>query len=203
MLQFGRGSRRLDQNRRHGLPHWWAAPAHPRRERPLQRHPAARLYPDVLPRPHSPDPTRQPRHLHRLLPLPRARCPSTSPVHPPSHPRATRLRLETIDSRKARLGRTLNNLYRFLNLGSFIALLLGGVGVASAIHTYTRQKLPTVAVLRSLGATARQTVLIYLIQAGGMGLIGSLVGALLGVGSPLSAPQCPRRCATPPSRAKL
>ena len=98
------------------------------------------------------------------------------------HTRGDRLRLETIESRKARLGRTLNNLYRFLNLGSFIALLLGGVGVASAIHTYTRQKLSTVAVLRSLGATARQTVLIYLIQAGGMGLIGSLVGALLGVG---------------------
>ena len=56
------------------------------------------------------------------------------------------------------------------------------MGVASAIHTYTRQKLSTVAVLRSLGATARQTVLIYLIQAGGMGLIGSLIGALLGVG---------------------
>ena len=98
------------------------------------------------------------------------------------HTRGDRLRLETIESRKARLGRTLNNLYRFLNLGSFIALLLGGVGVASAIHTYTRQKLSTVAVLRSLGATARQTVSIYLIQAGGMGLIGSLIGALLGVG---------------------
>ena len=57
------------------------------------------------------------------------------------HTRGDRLRLETIERRKARLGRTLNNLYRFLNLGSFIALLLGGVGVASAIHTYTRQKL--------------------------------------------------------------
>ena len=98
------------------------------------------------------------------------------------HARANRLRLETIADRKARLGRTLNNLYRFLNLGSFIALLLGGVGVASTIHTYTKQKLPTVAVLRSLGATARQTVLIYLLQAGGMGLVGALAGALLGVG---------------------
>lgn len=98
------------------------------------------------------------------------------------HTRANRLRLETIADRKARLGRTLNNLYRFLNLGSFIALLLGGVGVASAIHTYTKQKLPTVAVLRSLGATARQTVSIYLLQAGGMGLVGALAGALLGVG---------------------
>ena len=96
--------------------------------------------------------------------------------------RADRLRVETIADRKRRLGRTLGNLYRFLNLGSFVALLLGGVGVASAIHAYTKQKLPTVAVLRSLGATARQTFLIYLIQAGAMGFVGSLAGALLGLG---------------------
>ena len=54
---------------------------------PLQRHPAAHLYPDVLSRRHSPDPTRQPGHLQHLLPLPRARCPSNSQVHPSAHPR--------------------------------------------------------------------------------------------------------------------
>ena len=102
--------------------------------------------------------------------------------------RDNRLRVETIADRKRRLGRTLGNLYRFLNLGSFIALLLGGVGVASAIHAYTKQKLPTVAILRSLGATARQTFLIYLIQAGAMGFIGSLAGALLGLGVLYSLP---------------
>ena len=69
-----------------------------------------------------------------------------------------------------------------------VALLLGGVGVASAIHAYTKQKLPTVAILRSLGATARQTFLIYLIQAAAMGFIGSLVGALLGLGVLYSLP---------------
>ncbi len=99
-----------------------------------------------------------------------------------------RLRIETIADRKKRLGRTLGNLYRFLNLGSFIALLLGGVGVASAIHAYAKQKLTTVAILRSLGATAQQTFLIYLIQAGAMGFIGSLVGALLGLGVLYSLP---------------
>ena len=96
--------------------------------------------------------------------------------------RDDRLRTETIEDRKRSLGRTLTNLYRFLNLGSFIALLLGGVGVASAIHTYIKEKRSTIAVLRSLGATAMQTFVIYLIQAGAMGFIGSLVGILLGVG---------------------
>jgi len=90
--------------------------------------------------------------------------------------------VDTIADRKRRLDRTLGNLYRFLGLGSFVALLLGAVGVASAVHTHVQQKLETVAVLRSLGATSRQALLVYLIQAGGMGLFGSLVGAAAGNG---------------------
>ncbi len=50
----------------------------------------------------------------------------------------------------------------FLNLVSFIALLLGGIGVASAIHAHVKTKLRTVAVLRCLGASSRQTLAIYL-----------------------------------------
>lgn len=88
--------------------------------------------------------------------------------------------IDTVADRKRRLGRTLGNLYRFLGLGSFVALLLGAVGVASAVHAHVEQKLETVAVLRSLGASSRQALLIYLTQAGAMGLIGSLAGAVLG-----------------------
>ena len=89
---------------------------------------------------------------------------------------------DTIADRKRRLGRTLGNLYRFLGLGSFVALLLGAVGVASAVHAHVQQKLETVAILRSIGATSRQTLLIYLVQATAMGVSGSLAGALVGLG---------------------
>lgn len=89
--------------------------------------------------------------------------------------------IDTVEDRKEQLGRSLGNLYRFLNLGSFIALILGAVGVASAVHSYVAQKLDTVAILRSLGASSNQTFAIYLLQAGAMGLCGSLGGALLGV----------------------
>jgi putative ABC transport system permease protein len=88
--------------------------------------------------------------------------------------------IDTVEDRKQQLGRSLGNLYRFLNLGSFIALILGAVGVASAVHSYAAQKLDTVAILRSLGASSNQTFAIYLLQAGTMGLCGSLLGALLG-----------------------
>ena len=89
---------------------------------------------------------------------------------------------ETVASRKRNIGRPLRNLYRFLNLASFIALLLGCVGVASSIHTYVKQKVNTIAILRSLGTSARQTLGIYLIQASTMGLIGAATGIIVGIG---------------------
>jgi putative ABC transport system permease protein len=71
-------------------------------------------------------------------------------------------------------------LTRFLNLVAFVALLLGCVGVASAVSLYAREKRAAVAVLRCLGASGRQAMLIYLIQTTLMGLAGALLGAVLG-----------------------
>ena len=76
----------------------------------------------------------------------------------------------------------------FLNLVGFIALLLGCIGVASAVHIYVRDKLSTVAVLRCLGASGRQSFFIYLIQISFIGLIGAIVGAFLGSALQLSLP---------------
>ena len=87
---------------------------------------------------------------------------------------------ETIESRKENTGRSFEDLTEFLALVGFIALLLGCIGVASAIHIYIREKINTIAVLRCLGASSRQAFLIYLIQIAGIGLIGSLIGAILG-----------------------
>lgn len=92
-----------------------------------------------------------------------------------------RIRHETVDDRKRELGKALDNLNHFLNLVGFVALLLGGVGVASAIHSHVRQKLATVALLRCLGASVAQTFSIYLIQGMALGLIGSVAGAALGL----------------------
>ncbi len=94
---------------------------------------------------------------------------------------ALRLDMDTVEGRKRSLGRTFANLTRFLNLVGFIALLLGGVGIASSIHVYIKRKINTVAVLRCLGAGTSQALWIYVIQAAGMGLIGAIVGATLGV----------------------
>ncbi|HEX4668314.1 MAG TPA: FtsX-like permease family protein [Chthoniobacterales bacterium] len=94
---------------------------------------------------------------------------------------AAGLEYDTVAKRKKDLGRALDNLYRFLNLVGFISLLLGAVGVASAIQAHLQQKMRTAAVLRCLGAAGRTTVAVYLLQAMAMGVIGVLAGAALGL----------------------
>jgi putative ABC transport system permease protein len=98
-------------------------------------------------------------------------------------PRIEHLGLEydTVAKRKKDLGESLDNLYRFLNLVGFISLLLGAVGVASAIQAHLQQKVRTAAVLRCLGASGRTTVAVYLLQAMAMGFVGVLTGAALGL----------------------
>ncbi|HZL44089.1 MAG TPA: FtsX-like permease family protein [Verrucomicrobiae bacterium] len=92
-----------------------------------------------------------------------------------------RFSASTVEERKRELGRSLENLYGFLNLAGFVALLLGGVGVASAIFVHVKQKLGTVAILRCLGASISQTFWVYLAQGIALGLIGTMLGAGLGV----------------------
>ncbi|AOM79863.1 ABC transporter permease [Pedobacter steynii] len=87
---------------------------------------------------------------------------------------------ETVASKKASTGRAFGNLNKFLALSGFIALLLGCVGVGSAIHVYIKEKLGTIATLRCLGLNAGEAFLIYLIQIAVIGLIGAVAGAILG-----------------------
>ena len=90
------------------------------------------------------------------------------------------IRDDTVESRKRNVGRAFGNFGTFLNLVGFIALLLGCIGVAGAVHIYIKDKLPTVAILRCLGAKGRQAFYVYLVQVAGIGLLGAIGGAALG-----------------------
>jgi putative ABC transport system permease protein len=87
---------------------------------------------------------------------------------------------DTVETKKRDTSRSFADVIRFLSLIGFIALLLGCIGVASAIHIYVREKINTIAVLRCLGAKASQAFFIYLVQIATIGLIGSIIGAALG-----------------------
>jgi putative ABC transport system permease protein len=96
--------------------------------------------------------------------------------------------LDTHTSTARQLGRRYENVAKFLNLVAFIALLLGCVGIASSVHIYIKEKLQSVAILKCLGATRKQTFLIFLIQIAGMGLVGGIIGTLLGLALQWSFP---------------
>jgi putative ABC transport system permease protein len=88
---------------------------------------------------------------------------------------------DTVAEREAELTNSLDVLARFLGLVGLVALLLGGVGVASAVNVFAKEKLEIAAVLRCLGATQGTVFAIYLLQAGAMGLLGAAAGVVLGV----------------------
>jgi putative ABC transport system permease protein len=96
--------------------------------------------------------------------------------------RSQRVSLRTVADDRDALTQDLTRLGRFLGLVALAALLLGGLGSASAITVLVRQRLDGIAMLRCLGATSTQVIGAYLLQAIAMGLVGSLMGAALGIG---------------------
>ena len=95
--------------------------------------------------------------------------------------RTERVRLRTVADDQRNLNEVLTRLTGYLGLVALIALLLGGIGVASAIIVFVRQRSESVAVLRCIGATTGAIFAIYLLEAGVMGLAGSVAGAIMGV----------------------
>ena len=91
------------------------------------------------------------------------------------------LRYDDVAERKEELGDTFSDLTGFLNLTAFVALLLGCIGVASSVTIYMKEKVQTVAILCCLGAQGKDGVGIFLIQILTIGLIGSVIGAVLGI----------------------
>jgi putative ABC transport system permease protein len=92
-----------------------------------------------------------------------------------------RVRVRTVADDQENLNDTLGRLTGYLGLVALIALLLGGIGVASGVVVFIRQRLETIAVLRCLGASARLVLAVYAAEAAAMGLAGSVAGAALGV----------------------
>ncbi|WP_340199314.1 ABC transporter permease [Ascidiimonas sp. W6] len=90
--------------------------------------------------------------------------------------------LDTHTTTSRRLGQRYANVSKFLNLAAFIALLLGCVGIASSVNIYIKEKLKAVAVLKCMGATRKQSFLIFLLQISGIGIVGGFIGTFIGVG---------------------
>jgi putative ABC transport system permease protein len=88
---------------------------------------------------------------------------------------------DTVAEQEENLTDALGRLARYLGLVGLIALLLGGIGVGSAVNVFVKEKLDTAALLRCLGAKQNTVLAIYLIQALSLGFLGALAGVIIGV----------------------
>lgn len=89
---------------------------------------------------------------------------------------------DTVERRKEGLGEGFMSIYRFFSLLGFVALILGCIGVASSVHIYAREKREEVAMLRCVGSSGWQAFNIYFIQIFILGIAGSIIGSLIGIG---------------------
>ncbi len=91
------------------------------------------------------------------------------------------VRVRTVTQAEMSTQDAIENLSNFIGIVGLVALLLGGIGVASGVRAFVARKIDIVAVLRCLGASSGQVLAIYVVQAAAMGLAGAAAGAALGV----------------------
>jgi putative ABC transport system permease protein len=81
-----------------------------------------------------------------------------------------------------RIQRGLSRATTFLSLVGLIALIVGAVGVGMAMHSHIEQRMDAIAVMKCLGGRSPQIIRIYLAQTLLLGVAGSALGVLFGVG---------------------
>ena len=94
---------------------------------------------------------------------------------------ADHIRVSSYRDAQPQLKQFLEQLSRYLGLIGLTALFIGGLGVAMSIHAFMREKVKTIAILKTLGADSSVLIGAYVLQAAGLGVIGSLAGMLLGI----------------------
>ncbi len=80
------------------------------------------------------------------------------------------------------LTRGLDNATSILSLICLVAMVLGAIGVAMAMHAHLEQRMDMLAILKALGAGSTDLLRIFLLQTLGLGLAGALIGVAAGVG---------------------
>lgn len=63
-----------------------------------------------------------------------------------------------------------------------IALFVGGLGIMNTMYMSVSERTKEIGVMKALGATKKQILSIYLVEAGVLGLIGGAIGIIIGLG---------------------
>jgi putative ABC transport system permease protein len=80
------------------------------------------------------------------------------------------------------LSQGLDNATAILSLICLVAMVLGAIGVAMAMHAHLEQRMDMLAILKAVGARSADLLRIFLLQTLGLGLAGGVLGVAAGVG---------------------
>jgi len=85
---------------------------------------------------------------------------------------------QVMDFREGNPGLTqgLDNATAILSLICLVAMVLGAIGVAMAMHAHLEQRMDMLAILKAVGARSSDLLRIFLLQTLGLGLAGGLLG---------------------------
>jgi len=78
------------------------------------------------------------------------------------------------------LSQGLDNATSILSLICLVAMVLGAIGVAMAMHAHLEQRMDMLAILKAVGAQSSDLLRIFLLQTMALGLLGVLIGVGFG-----------------------
>jgi putative ABC transport system permease protein len=86
-----------------------------------------------------------------------------------------------LDRVSGTVGDALDRIFRLLDALSLIAVLVAGLGMVNTFSMSVLERVREIGVLRATGMTSRQVWGMVVIEAGMLGLVGSIVGAAVGL----------------------
>ena len=93
---------------------------------------------------------------------------------------AANQRIQDARDGNRQIGGALGKAERYLNMASLVAVLLSGVAVALSATRFATRRFDASALLRCLGLSRRETMVLFSLQLTVLGLLASVSGALLG-----------------------
>ena len=93
---------------------------------------------------------------------------------------AANQRIQDARDGNRQIGGALGKAERYLNMASLVAVLLSGVAVALSAARFATRRFDASALLRCLGLSRRETLVLFSLQLAMLGLLASITGALLG-----------------------
>jgi putative ABC transport system permease protein len=80
------------------------------------------------------------------------------------------------------ISRVMGSLSAFLLALGLISLLVGGIGIMNIMYVSVSERTREVGVMKALGAKKRTILMVFLVEAGIVGIIGGIIGSAAGLG---------------------